>query len=292
MKTISTWLLFGLLSFTALRSWFDYLFSLQMPAQVRSIHRGRAGKLRTREFDFGICRYTVIDRDPYLEKLFALVGARAPELDDVAEGDRVMLQVSGATGHATPVPRMPIVTTIVPLLFLALCLAGRRPPSTKPRPQTVVRSCSDGSTEVRLERHRCLGCTFLETLLVLGAFGSLLLMGYGLAAPFLEGEPTLREGTAFVMVVLLLAPLIAVIRRLAPVPSVRWNESTVWIHGMKFRRAEIRRIILDKGALVIHGSGSRGKRCFAQESSWIGAQLERLGYVVEIPAPARAREVG
>ena len=289
MKTISTVLLFALLSATALRAWFDFVFSFQSPGQVVSLHRGREGEHRTREYDLGISRYTVVDRDPCLEKLLGFFGAGAPELNGVAEGGRVTLWVSGATGRATPVRRMPLVTTIVPLLFLALLLAERRIPGTTLRPETVVQSRSDGSTEVRQDRHRCLGCTFLETLLIFAVFGALVLIGYGLAAPFLDGETTLREGLAFVALFLGATPVIAVVRRLEPPPSVRWNESTVWIHGVPFQRSAIRSVVLRNGILEIHREGSRWKRCFAREATWVGERLEKLGCEIERPAISSSR---
>jgi hypothetical protein len=198
MRTISTWILFGLLAFTAGQSWLDYVSSVPMPGQVRSIHRGWQGEHRTRDYDFGDCRYEVVERDPVLAMLLRAVGACTPELEGVTEGDRVTLWTSLASGRATPALRMPIVTTIVPLLYLALLLIDRRlsPATREARP------------------HRCLGCIFLDWLLLLGIFAALILIGYGLVAPLLQGEHTLREGLMFAAMILLLAPVIAVCSRL------------------------------------------------------------------------------
>jgi len=281
MKTISACFLLALLSVTAVRSWLDYACSVPIPGQVRLLGRGREGEHRTREYDFGSCRYTAVDRDALLERFLGLFGAGAPELDGIAEGDRVTLWASMISGRQTPVLRMPIVTAILPFIFLLLLLADRRPPVTEAPPGTVGRTLPDGSTEVRQDRHRCLGCLFLETLRVLRVFGALLLVGWGLVAPFLDGEQSLREGLAFVTVALLLAPVIAVIRRWEPVPTVRWNDSTVWIHGVAFKRSDIRQVVLRNGLLEIHREGSRWKRYFREEAAWIGAQLEKLGDVPE-----------
>ena len=280
MKSISACFLFGLLIFSAVRAWLDYAHAAPMRGQVRLFQRGWEGKHRTREYDFGSCRYTVVDRDPLLDKLWGLFGADAPELKGLVEGDRVTLWALLASGRATPVLRMPIVTTIVPLLYLVLLLADRRLPVAKAPRRTVVRLRPDGSTEARQERHRCLGCIFLDTLLALGAFGALVLLGWGIVAPFLEGEHTLREGAAFVTVVLLLAPALTVVRLWEPVPSVRWSESTVWIHGVAFKRSDIREVVLRNDILEIHREGPRWKRYFAKEAAWTGAQLEKLGFAV------------
>jgi len=74
--------------------------------------------------------------------------------------------------------------------------------------------------------------------------------------------------------------VIAVARRLEPLPSVRWNESTVWIQGVQFQRSDIREVVLRNGILEIHREGPRWKRYFAKEAAWTGAQLEKLGFAV------------
>jgi hypothetical protein len=280
MRTISAGFLFALLSVCAARAWLDYASAVPIPGQVSTLHRGREGARRTREYDFGSCRYTVVDRDALLERFLGLFGAGAPELRGVVEGDRVPLWTSLVSGRATPVRRLPIVTTLVPLVYLLLLFAERRTPVARVPWPTVARTRPDGSTEVRQDRHRCLGCIFLETALVMGVFGALVLVAWGLIAPFLEGEQSLREGLAFVTVAVLLVPVITVVRRLEPVPTVRWNESTVWIQGVSFPRSGIREVVMRNGILEIHREGSRWKRSFAQEASWIGAQLEKLGFVV------------
>jgi hypothetical protein len=194
MKTIAAWFLFGLLTFTAARSWLDYVSSVPMPGQVQSVRRGWQGEHRTRDYDFGVCRYEVVDRDPALGTLLELAGAGTPELDGVLEGNRVTLWTSLASGRATPALRMPIVTTILPLLYVALLLVDRGVPVP--------------NRGVRRVPHLCLGCIFLECLLLLGIFAGLILIGYGLVAPLLEGEHTLREGLVFPAIILLLSPVI------------------------------------------------------------------------------------
>jgi len=83
----------------------------------------------------------------------------------------------------------------------------------------------------------------------------------------------------------LLVPLFAVILLLEKGPSVRWNESTVWIHGVKFDRTRIRRVALrplnGDVVLEIRRDGSRWSRCFVRESVWMAGVLETLGYGIE-----------
>lgn len=281
MRTISAFLLLGLLLFGACRAWLDFASAVPMPGQVQSLHRGWQGENRFREYDFGTCRYTVVEYDPLLAGYLGFFGADAPELSGIAEGDRVPLWALPASGRATPVLRMPIATTIVPLLFLALLLAERRSPAPKATTHTTFRVQLDGSTEVRREQHRCLGCIFIDTAVPMAIFASLLLIAWAIAAPFLEGEATLREGLAFATVVLLAAPVFSLIFLNAPVPSVRWNDSTVWIHGVPFQRSAIRKVLLRNGILEIHREGSRWKRSFAKEAAWTAGQLEKLGIVPE-----------
>lgn len=289
MKTISTVFLFGLLLFNAGRAWLDYASAVPMPGQVQLFQSRWDGKNRSREYDFGICRYTVVERNPLLAKIWGFFGAGAPELNGVVEGDRVTLWALLASGRATPVLRMPIWTTIVPLLYLLLVFVDPRLPPAKAPHGTLVRIRPDGSTEVRQVRHRCLGCIFLDTLLAVLLFGALILIAYGMVAPFLEGESTLREGLAFVAGVLLLAPVMTVVGLLEPAPSVRWNEATVWIHGVPFKRSAIRQVVLRNDILEIHREGSRWKRSFVQEAAWTGAQLEKLGYEIGFAKHNRTR---
>jgi hypothetical protein len=281
MKTISALFLFFLLTFMALRSWMDYAWTVAIPGKVESVQSRWDGKKREREYDFGICRYTVVEHDPVLARFWGFFGAGAPELDGVVEGDRVSLWAMMISGRATPVRRRPIVTAIVPLLLLLLLLVDRREPSPEPPPRTVTRVRPDGSTEVRQDRHRCLGCIFLDTFLAVLAFGALLLIGYGMFAPFLDGESSLREGLSFISIFVLATPLFALVRRLDPVPSVRWNDSTVWIHGVKFQRSDLRAVVMRNGSLEIHRAGSRRKPYFRQEASWTAAQLEKVGVALE-----------
>jgi hypothetical protein len=226
MKTISTFFLLALLTFMALRSWMDYTCTVPIPGKVGSVQSRWDGKKREREYDFGICRYTVVEHDPVFARFWGFFGAGAPELDGVVEGDRVPLWATIISGRATPVRRMPIVTTIVPLLLLLLLLVDRGEPRPEAPPRTVTRVRPDGSTEVGQDRHRCLGCIFLDTFLAVVVFGALLLIGYGLFAPFLEGESTLREGLSLVTVAVLATPLIALALRLEPVRGSR--KSTAW----------------------------------------------------------------
>jgi hypothetical protein len=276
MKSIAASLLFFLLLFISLRAWMDYACAVPVPGKVERYQSRWNGKHREREYEFGNCRYTVVERDRFLGRFLGFFGADAPELDGVREGDRVTLWLP-ASGGATPVLRMPIGTTIVPFLLLLLLLADRGKPVVAAPPRTVSRVRPDGSTEAWQDRHRCLGCIFLDNLTALVAFGALILIGLGVFAPFLEGESTMRQGLAFASVVLVLAPIFTLVQRVEPVPSVRWNESTVWIHGVAFQRSAIREVVLRNGILEIRREGSRWKRSFIHEADWAAAQLEKLG---------------
>ena len=282
LLTVSTW--------NAAVDWVDHAASVPVPCRLESLTRGSDGKNRTRIYNFGITQFTVVERPQRSAAwLSGLFGADAPEVKDLAVGDVATLWLLPIRNRLTPAPRMPLATTAVALLYLGLLLLlGRPPAEERELPRGIVRTLKDGSTEVRQDRHRCLYCSFFQALLLAPLFAVLMLMTVGVFVPFFGGEIVLREGLAMVAAIVFLTPVFALLSAVEPGPSVRWNDSTLWIHGVKFSRSALRRIVLrplnGSAVLDVHHDGSRRRRPFAKEALWMAGVLEQQGYDVEFQA--------
>jgi hypothetical protein len=271
--------LLGLTIWNATEGWLDYALAAPIPATIRNVSHGWDEGNRTHTVDFGICRESVVEyRYAFLARLMRMVGLDAAELREKRVGETATVWILPISGQVTARLRMPLAITAVPLVYLLVILVPALRRVDKPIPNAILRRRRDGSTEARQDRHRCIGCRFFESLLVVPLFAALVLLTEGLLAPFFGGELKLREALALVLYPVVLVPLFM----LLPDVSVRWNDSTVWIQGVRFPRSAIRSVVLrPKGGdvvLDIHHDGSRWPKTFALEPLWLAAVLKKLGY--------------